>query len=88
MSHLLSTVENRLEGSSIRDLAMQVSFARSAVHAALDAVSRIEIHPRDYVGRGDEHVADLAAQRSMILRLRHIREELDEATESIVAVLD
>ena len=88
MSHLLSTITPTLGGSSIRDIAEQVATARSAVRVAADAVACIDIHPSDYAGRDETRIADMAAQRSMILRLRHIAEELEESLDSIAAVLD
>ena len=88
MSHLLSTIAPTLGGSDLRGLAEQVSTARLAVRDACDAVARIDIHPRDYVGRDETRIADMAAKRSMILRLRHIAEELEESLDSIAAVLD
>jgi len=85
VSHLLSTIAATLGGSDLRGLAEQVNIARIAVREACDAVARIDIHPRDYVGRDETRIADVAARRSMITRLREIEEELEHSLGSVTA---
>lgn len=75
-------------GTAADLLAYDTDLARAAVTRAIDELRKIAPHGRDYVGRDDEHLADLDAHRAMVRTLEQIEDELSRATMRISGMVE
>ena len=72
-----------LEGGSPGEIAARLHDAMVAIENACDAMRRVPVHPRDYVGRPEAYDHDRRYQAELTARLDDIYAELERASEHI-----
>lgn len=82
--HVMMHWRSTLEGSDPQQVVRTLSEALSATDAAVDALQRIEIHARDYVGRESAHREDRRMLTGLITDARRIADDLHAAIEHVL----